>query len=367
MKKMVNKIGCVTFASLFLGFGIMSIQILRNFEETNLEAVKKLVMFGVFLSVLVIATLIKIMSDQCLLQRSIMDITEGDLAKKPIGRGCFCNVAESILKIGRNTRRILSDNAEVAQKINSMSAELKDAILRSEISSNQISQSMQDIPQGSGLQLDSIMEIKQSMDLIMDNTRNIDNYTDSTLSLAKEMIKNVNDSTEVFTYVIEKMKNNARSNEHILSKVDQLQKEAVQIHEITNAVTEISQKTNILSLNAAIEAARAGEHGKGFAVVAGEVRSLAMQSAGSANEIQKLIDLISTLISEIATETKKSFAHIKKDISFADESKRASVEMLSSTQKTYEAIESIRTSSNSTYESVCRVEGLFSDVAEVTK
>lgn len=65
-----------------------------------------------------------------------------------------------------------------------------------------------------------------------------------------------------------------------------------EIAEMTDAITDVASRTNLIALNAAIEAARAGEHGKGFAVVAGEVRQLATQSAIAANRISGVISHI---------------------------------------------------------------------------
>ncbi|WP_322923117.1 HAMP domain-containing methyl-accepting chemotaxis protein [Paenibacillus campi] len=64
------------------------------------------------------------------------------------------------------------------------------------------------------------------------------------------------------------------------------------ISQILLTIGEITKQIQMLSLNASIEAARAGEHGRGFAVVAAEVRKLADQSRGAAQQIESALQSI---------------------------------------------------------------------------
>lgn len=80
------------------------------------------------------------------------------------------------------------------------------------------------------------------------------------------------------------------------AKIQMLKQHSVEVGDIIEVITEISNQTHLLSLNASIEAARAGEHGKGFAVVAGEIGKLAEESEKSAGKITKKIETIQEAI-----------------------------------------------------------------------
>ncbi len=68
------------------------------------------------------------------------------------------------------------------------------------------------------------------------------------------------------------------------------------------SMREIADATNLIALNAAIEAARAGTEGRGFGVVAEEIRGLAVQSAGMAQDASRMVKDIASEVRGIITQ-----------------------------------------------------------------
>lgn len=93
--------------------------------------------------------------------------------------------------------------------------------------------------------------------------------------------------------------------------------ESDKLIETNEIISNISDQTNLLSMNAAIEAAHAGEAGKGFSVVADEIRHLAESSANQSKvvnqNVQNIIESIKKA-SEVTKLTNTGFNKVKLNI-----------------------------------------------------
>jgi len=100
------------------------------------------------------------------------------------------------------------------------------------------------------------------------------------------MIRSLHDSAQDIT-------STASSGQKILNSMldtmKSVSESSLKMTDIVGIINDISDKINLLSLNASIEAARAGEAGRGFAVVADEVSKLADMTANSIKDIDTLI------------------------------------------------------------------------------
>ena len=146
------------------------------------------------------------------------------------------------------------------------------------------------------------------------------------------------------------------------TNIESLNSKTVNIGQILEVITSISQQTNLLALNAAIEAARAGEAGRGFAVVADEVRNLAHRTQESAQQVQNMIEELQIGARESVSTMGDSQRHSQESMEIAN----LVGERLSSVTQRIGEIDGMNQSvATATEEQHCVVESLNMDINEI--
>lgn len=216
---------------------------------------------------------------------------------------------------------------QVSNESDNNNQKLQNAKLKSDAIADTILYSVQNLAHIKNENLMNLTNIRESSTLIESNLRTMVNNSENQETTTDNILNKVNEQEDNIKTISQtanemsiqssdtrnkvdrgyeaikdlnsKIKDIYGFNKTVNTNIIDLQEEAKNIAKILESMKEISEQTNLLSLNASIEASKAGQYGKSFAVVADEIKKLATNSKESATQIDSIINNIQNKIDKV--------------------------------------------------------------------
>ncbi|GEM_PF-4884281 len=217
---------------------------------------------------------------------------------------------------GNLSRRIyILSNDEVGQlsdSLNKMSVNLRFMLDQVKLSvveiSNLITQNYkisEFVTRGESLQTRSFNEMAQSLKNLNESILGVSQNIESVFSLTEKTYENANTGKQ--------------SLNRMLSEMEEIQTSSEKVREILSIMNDITEKTNLLALNASLSAVQAqgSDTSNAASIIAPEIKKLSERISDSSRDIEKIIATNTNIIrkaSESTVEVNRSFNQIRNDI-----------------------------------------------------
>jgi methyl-accepting chemotaxis protein len=245
-----------------------------------------------------------------------MAIKQVDQAYTSVAEG-ITTQTNAVKNIISSVQRATESQAEISdstEKLSSFSAENVSALLEVKGTSEEIALSVQRLFKATEDSYSVVLQMNQAAKAIAENAGSASSAVEDTSASVEEVgasVREVEEHASLSSKLAEKVQeitsaagmmsvvNAVEGMENISQEVKKsaeiIQRLGVRsgdIEKILSVIKDVTEQTNLLSLNAAILAAQAGEYGKSFSVVADEIRALSERTSSSTREIGGIVKTI---------------------------------------------------------------------------
>jgi len=213
-------------------------------------------------------------------------------------------------------------------------------------------------------------EIQQAGDNVLDMAKSMNQVSSEAMEsaqVARQSLEAAQKGSEAVENSIKGMNEIREQIQETSKRIKRLGESSQEIGEIVELISDITEQTNVLALNAAIQAASAGEAGRGFTVVAEEVQRLAERSGEATKQIAAIVKTIQTDTQDAVSAMENSTRGVVEGAKLSDAAGQALQEISSVSTNLASLIESISSATQTQAENATRVAQNMQGILRVTE
>ena len=178
------------------------------------------------------------------------------------------------------------------EELRSLVRGINNATLQMDRAASQASQVSETLQEAARRQTDEIETTSVAVVRLAESVQQVSGNAAESARVAKQSLEAAEKGQQAVANAISSMNGLREQIQETSKRIKRLGESSQEIGEIVELISDITEQTNVLALNAAIQAASAGEAGRGFSVVAEEVQRLAERSADATKQIAAIVKTI---------------------------------------------------------------------------
>ncbi len=288
------------------------------------------------------------------LMNEMQTLAEGDLTVK-------ATVSEAI------TGAIADAVNVTVEQLRELVGRINDAAARVTVATQEAQQSSSQLLGAAEYQMREMRDTGAAMRNMAEAMDGMSESTSRSAGVARTSIAAAEKGEQAVKNAISGMNDIRAQIQETSKRIKRLGESSQEIGEIVELISDITERTNVLALNAAIQAASAGEAGRGFSVVAEEVQRLAERSAQATKQIGAIVKTIQGDTQDAVAAMERSTQGVVEGARLSDAAGHALAEIATVSRQLAQLIEDISRAAQKQAAGATAMAGNMADIMKITE